>query len=116
MKIIADENIPVGSVERLRELGHDVLSISTESPGIDDDEVLRLANQTARLLITFDKDFGTIVFRDRQLPLAGIVLFRITIAAPLVLAERIAAILERRDDWGSYFSVVDETNIRMIPL
>jgi predicted nuclease of predicted toxin-antitoxin system len=39
------------------------------SPGLADDDVLRMANTNTMLLLTADKDFGEIVFRRRLIAL-----------------------------------------------
>ena len=51
MKLLADENIPLASVRGLRDLDHDVISISERSPGISDEDVLRLAQAEHRVLV-----------------------------------------------------------------
>jgi len=56
MKLLANENIPIGTVRQLRELGHDVLAISQTCPGVTDDVVLGLAHREQRTLLTFDRD------------------------------------------------------------
>ncbi len=63
MNFVADENIETSIIERLREDGHQVLSVAEMEPGILDDEVLDRANQASALLLTNDKDFGELVFR-----------------------------------------------------
>ena len=45
-------------------------------PGIDDERVLRLADSQGALLLTSDKDFGELVFRQRLLH-SGVILFRL---------------------------------------
>lgn len=44
--------------------GHDVYSVYDQSPGDTDDEVLDRAFQEARILITNDRDFGELIFRE----------------------------------------------------
>jgi predicted nuclease of predicted toxin-antitoxin system len=46
----------------LREVGHDVVSISELYPGISDREVLEIATKEQRAIITFDSDYGELVF------------------------------------------------------
>lgn len=58
----------------LTELGHDVVSASEIMPGATDSELLALANEERRTLITEDKDFGELVFA-RRLPHPCIVRF-----------------------------------------
>ncbi len=58
MKILVDENIPMMTVEALRDMGHDVLDIRrTPEEGMLDDILWQLAQREQRLLITTDKGF-----------------------------------------------------------
>jgi predicted nuclease of predicted toxin-antitoxin system len=58
MRFLADENFPGDAVTSLRSSGHDVLWIRTDVPGITDQDVLARSLKDARVLLTFDKDFG----------------------------------------------------------
>lgn len=62
MKFLADENIGLGVIEPLRNLGFDVQSVLEKQTGISDTKVLSLANKGNRILITTDKDFGKLVY------------------------------------------------------
>ncbi len=42
--------------------GHDVMSIAETDPTVSDDEILALATQDQRAIITEDKDFGELIF------------------------------------------------------
>ena len=53
---LSDENIPAGAIDALRDAGCDVLSIREIALGIADAEVLRLAVNQSRLLVTFDRE------------------------------------------------------------
>jgi predicted nuclease of predicted toxin-antitoxin system len=59
MRFIANENFPGEAVAELRAVGHDVVWVRTEAPGSPDDDVLARAQQEGRILLTFDKDFGS---------------------------------------------------------
>jgi hypothetical protein len=65
MRILADENFPGDAVTALRERGHDVAWIRMDAPGSSDPAVVRRARDEGRLLVTFDKDFGELAFRQR---------------------------------------------------
>lgn len=65
MNFVAYESVDRSIVERLRQEGIRVLCIAELGPGMPDDEVLKLANQEAALLLTADKDFGKMMFRLR---------------------------------------------------
>jgi predicted nuclease of predicted toxin-antitoxin system len=116
MRILANENIPGDAVELLRRRGHDVLWVRTDSPGASDDANLARAVSEQRLLITFDKDFGDLVFRRGIAASCGVVLFRIASTSAEVAALRITEVLEGRTDWAGFFSVADEARVRMVPL
>lgn len=76
MNFLADEGVDRQIVERLRQIGHQVLYIAEMEPGISDDEVLERANDNEALLITLDKDFGELVFRQAKVN-AGVILVRL---------------------------------------
>jgi predicted nuclease of predicted toxin-antitoxin system len=116
MRILADENMPGDAVAMLRSRGHDVLWIRIDSPGATDEANLAKAVSEQRLLITFDKDFGDLVFRRGQSASCGVVLFRIAAPSSEVVAVRIADTLDSRTDWAGHFAVVDDRRIRMTPL
>jgi predicted nuclease of predicted toxin-antitoxin system len=63
MRLCANENISEDCVSRLRKDGHDVVWIRETGPGSTENDVLACAAAEKRLLITFDKDFGDLVFR-----------------------------------------------------
>ena len=71
MRILANENFPADAVSALRDRGHDVAWIRTDSPGITDKDVLDRAQREDRILITFDKDFGELAFRLKLPSLSG---------------------------------------------
>ena len=112
MKLLADENVPGPMVELLRREGHDVAWIRDDASGLPDERVLEWARKEARLLITFDKDFGELA-RNGGLPAAsGVILFRIPTRSPHEAADRVARTLGSSSDWPGRFSVVTGTGIR----
>jgi predicted nuclease of predicted toxin-antitoxin system len=66
MRILADENVPGPVVHALRERGYDVVWIAENLASTADPDVLALAQDQARLLITFDTDFGALAFSAGQ--------------------------------------------------
>ncbi len=86
MKLFADENTPRAIVVRLRGLGHDVLYASEVGPGAADRDWLARAEAEERVILTSDKDFGDLIFRDR-LTSHGVVLSRLN---ELPLIDRLA--------------------------
>src|SRR5439155_9442899 len=77
MRFLLDESAELRIAAFLKQAGHDVTSIAEDHPrSIQDHEVLAIANAEQRILITNDRDFGELVFRQ-QLPHAGVIYFRL---------------------------------------
>jgi predicted nuclease of predicted toxin-antitoxin system len=76
MRILTDENVPQSVLIWLRATGHDVMSASELGIGDPDTRWLTLAESEQRLILTSDKDFGDLIFRDR-LTTFGIILLRL---------------------------------------
>ena len=115
--LLTNENVPLQSVKVLRHHGHDVLAITETSPGIGDEEVLELAYKQRRILITFDRDYGELVFL-RQLPCPpAIILFRFDPATPdeagILLAD---FLLNCGTEIETNFIVMDRDHCRKRPL
>jgi predicted nuclease of predicted toxin-antitoxin system len=116
MKVLLNENIPLLAVEALRELGHDVLWARTAMRGAPDTTVLERALAEGRLVVTFDKDFGELVYGAGKKASSGVVLFRIPQPSAVEVARQIVATFQSRADWQGNFSVVEPGRIRMVPL
>ncbi len=70
MNLLADESVDRQIVERLRQDGHHLLAVAEMAPGVPDDVVLERANQETALLLTADKDFGELVYRQKRISLS----------------------------------------------
>jgi predicted nuclease of predicted toxin-antitoxin system len=86
VNFLADESVDRQIVDRLRQDDHAVRYIAEMEPGISDDRVLDLANQEADVLLTADKDFGELVFRQGRFTF-GILLIRLSGLSPARKAE-----------------------------
>ena len=114
MILLADESIDRQIVDSLRRDGHDVIYIAEVEPSIPDNEVFDRANEKAALLITADKDFGEIVFRDSRLISDGVVLIRLSgLSAAKKSAVVIAAINDHEAEFPHHFSVISAGKIRI---
>jgi predicted nuclease of predicted toxin-antitoxin system len=77
LRFLAKENFPLLVCRALSEQGFDIVSVTHVCPGASDEDVLARASAEGRVVITFDKDYDTLVFR-RKLPApAGVVFLRI---------------------------------------
>lgn len=88
MNLLLDACVWRGSAEVLRAAGHDVICAGDwpEDPG--DDQILAMASEQSRVLITLDKDFAELAIVHNR-PHAGIVRlvgFRATSQGPVCCA------------------------------
>jgi predicted nuclease of predicted toxin-antitoxin system len=77
MRLLANENVPLAAVRVLREAGWDVVAVSECAPSISDVEVLGLARDQKRLVATFDRDYGELIYARGHLPPSGLIYFRV---------------------------------------
>ncbi|MBI5963346.1 MAG: DUF5615 family PIN-like protein [Chloroflexi bacterium] len=113
MKILADESVDNEIVLRLRRDGHDVRYVAEMAPGIIDEEVLVLASDESTLLLTADKDFGELIFRQGFVK-RGIVLYRLAGLSSQEKADIVSsAISEHGDELLVSFSVITEKAVRI---
>jgi hypothetical protein len=75
-RFLANENAPREAVLAARAAGFDVAWMVELQPGANDETVLSLAQQDNRVLITFDKDFGELVFHRGVSGSHGVILLR----------------------------------------
>lgn len=117
MKIVADEGIEKPVVLRLRAEGHQVIHIAEIAPGSTDLEVLELANQEESLLITYDKDFGDLVFY-RRFHSQGVMLLRLpqTLSSVEKADLVVDVIREKREELFQSFTVATLSKRRTIRL
>lgn len=113
MRILADENFPGQAIRALRERGHDVSWVLEAARGSNDENVIQLANKGSRVLITLDKDFGRLAVHGTTRVTEGIILFRVATDSPERFAVVVTEVLESRNDWSGYFSVVEADRVRM---
>lgn len=94
MYFVADESIDRQIVDRLREDGYQVFFIAEMEPGISDDEVLEIANREKSPLITADRDFGELIFRQRRV-MSGIILARLVGISATRKAEIVSSVIRQ---------------------
>lgn len=94
MKLLANENFPEASVALLRNLGYDVYSIGELDPSISDIIVMQIAISQNRTIITFDRDYGELIFKHGHRPEKGVIYLRIEPLYPLYPAEIIHQLLQ----------------------
>jgi predicted nuclease of predicted toxin-antitoxin system len=116
MDFLADECCDLGLVEELRGSGHNVHYVFESKRGLTDDDVLALAFDQQRILITEDKDFGELVYRLMK-PAHGIILIRIDVKNRSIKWPRLKLLLDTYPErCAGRFVVIDENKFRFRPL
>lgn len=95
MLILADENIPVGMIAALRAAGHTIVSIAETAPQSADEAVLQTAVDQGLVLLTFDADFGRMIFAEGYRAPPGIVYLRSPPPSPEIAIERVLRVVRR---------------------
>jgi predicted nuclease of predicted toxin-antitoxin system len=98
LKILADENIPLLTVDALVKSGHDVLSLHEPiHKGLKDKPLWALAQTGCRLLITTDKGFAR--YRDEDH--FGILIIRLKKPSLQKIHDRVLAALSQvaENEW-----------------
>src|SRR6516225_9574423 len=113
MNFLADEGVDKPIVDLLRSSGFDVHYILETDPGSLDEEVLRIANEENRILLTQDKDFGELVFRLQQVH-QGVILIRLGTTAPAEKARIVNyVLLEYGNKLTNAFTVIQAAAVRI---
>ena len=113
MRFLADENVEKAVVDILQSLGFDVLYAREKLKGVPDDELIDIANQEGRILITNDKDFGELVYLQKKIA-EGILLMRFRSEKSDVKARFIESLIQSSSaDLSGNFVVASEAGIRV---
>ena len=113
---LVNENFPAPAVAVMRATGHDVLSIAESRPGDTDIEVLALAREEGRWLVTFDRDYGELLFARNYAPPPAVILLRVSSYRPAEPAAWLEHLLREPDELLGKFTVFTGTTARSRPL
>lgn len=113
MDFLANENFPLVSIRLLRNAGHNVGSVLEETSGARDSAVLQRGHEESRIILTFDRDYGELIYRHESKVPAGLVFFRFDPATPEEPAEILMEILEKgKINLVGKFTVVERGKMR----
>lgn len=116
MRFLVDEGVDTRLAASLVTAGHDVVEIAAASPGVTDIAIANRAIAEGRVLVTADKDFGDLAFRD-GLAMPGTILIRMPGSLLDERANQLAqAISLHADRLASLMVVVERDKIRVRPL
>lgn len=61
-RLLANENFPLPAIRVLRERNVDIAAVAELMRGSTDEQVLEFARRESRWLVTYDRDYGELVF------------------------------------------------------
>lgn len=76
----------------MRSKGMDVASIGPENLGVQDHVVMQIAIDANRTILTFDRDYGELIFKHNYRPPMGVIYLRLleyTADEPGILIEQL---------------------------
>ena len=75
LNILANENIPTTRVNALKVAGFDIVANGIDNPSISDVQVMNIAIEELRTILTYDSDYGELIFKYGYKPPAGVIFF-----------------------------------------
>ena len=115
-RLLLNENFPAPSTRRLRGAGLDVLAIAETFAGMDDVDVLALAVRERRWLITFDRDYGELLFARRHPAPPAVILLRVESYRPEEPAVWVEGLIGNEPEHLGRFTVFNGLTSRSRPL
>ena len=113
MDFLANQNFPLTSIQILRQAGHHVVSIIEEAPGSRDRDILARAHAENLVILTFDRDYGEIIFRHKAAPPAGLVYLRFAPSTPAEPGGILLHVIEKKSpSLSDRFTIVERGRIR----
>ena len=108
-----DESCDFAIVRALRAAKHDVVAVSETFSGIEDEIVIGLAVRQERILITEDKDFGTLVYASLR-ESSGVILIRYPVTARSAMPQDILRLIKKKkEDLIGRFIVASPGRVRI---
>jgi predicted nuclease of predicted toxin-antitoxin system len=113
MKLLANENFPVKSILYLRNKGFDISSIGTDNPRIQDHAVMTIAIREERTILTFDRDYGELIFKYNYKPQRGVIYLRLEEYKAHEPGKIIEELIDKKGfDFDNALTVLDKNGIR----
>jgi predicted nuclease of predicted toxin-antitoxin system len=113
MKLLANENFPMASVQYLLSKGFDITAVGTDNMSVSDKEVMEIAIREERTILTFDRDYGELIFKYAYKPQKGVIYLRLSQYTPEEPGKIIEELLSRPSfKPDKMFTVLTEDSIR----
>ena len=113
MRFLANENFPFPSIIILRGKGYEVISVTEVMSSAKDEVILQKAMEEQLIILTFDKDYGELLFKYFYLYPPGVVVFRLENFFPEDVAKILLSRVENdRLELDSYFTIIENDKTR----
>ena len=110
---LANENFPKPSTIILRDSGFNVKSIQEECPGITDNEVMKIASEKNLIILTFDSDYGELIFKYAKENPPAVVFFREKGNTPYFAGNSLISLLKNKNiNLSNAFTVIEANSVR----
>jgi predicted nuclease of predicted toxin-antitoxin system len=94
-----------------------VARVAGDVPEGSDQQVLERARREDRIVLTFDRDFGELVFREPSVIPPGLVFYRFVPLTPEQPARLLMDLLDSGEiELSGQFTVLDRVRVRQRPL
>ena len=112
IRFLANENFPAASYKLLKNKGWDIEHVGETNMGISDNEVINSAVEQDRVIITFDSDYGELVYKFGYKP-PGVIYLRIQEFEPEYPGILLLDLIDDKNlAVKNLFTVIDDNQIR----
>ena len=115
MRLLADENVHGFVIRRLRGAGLNVEAVAEAAPGTSDRNILLRPDIADLILITYDSDFGELIYKHGLPAPAAVIYSRLGRAEPRFIADEIIELI-RRPIAPASFNVITNDGVRTRPI
>jgi predicted nuclease of predicted toxin-antitoxin system len=115
-RLLANENFPAPSIRLLRDRGYDVAAVAEGGGSLADPDVLALAVEEKRWIVTFDRDYGELIFARGLAAPPAVILFRMRSYRPDDPGQVLGELLDSGAELDGHFVLVEEAGLRKRPL
>jgi predicted nuclease of predicted toxin-antitoxin system len=97
MRFLADVGTSRSTCAELRRLGHDAVHLSEEGlQRLQDEEILRMARESERVILAFDLDFGDLLAASSA-TLPSVIIFRLEDQTPASVTPKLLHLIAERE-------------------
>ena len=113
MSFLANENFPHPSTIILRNKGFIIKSIQEDTPGISDEDVIKTALELDLIILTFDRDYGELIFKYSRENPPSVIFFREKGNTPDFAGLTLIRLLEESNIvFSGAFTVIEDKSLR----